>query len=97
MPPDGEHYHYEVVTGLGGVQTVTLVDDGWALPPGAVTRWTETEDADDCDLVPGDIVSQCVSAAPYLSYAVTLPAGFGEVGANPVIITFVNPDGEDYV
>ncbi|KAA1422696.1 LPXTG cell wall anchor domain-containing protein [Mumia zhuanghuii] len=98
VPPDGEHYHYEVTEGTDGSQTVTLVvDEGYTLPPGSVMTWTETEDAGDCDLLPGDIESQCVSAVPYLSYAVTLPPGLTDPGANPVTITFVNPDGDDYV
>lgn len=98
VPADGEHYHYEVTGIPGGAQTVTLVvDEGYTLPPGAVMTWTESEDAGDCDLVPGDIASQCVSAVPYLSYAVTLPPGLHEVPDNPVTITFVNPNGDDYV
>ncbi|WP_370618169.1 hypothetical protein [Mumia sp. Pv 4-285] len=98
VPPNGEHYRYEVTAVPGGSQTVTLiVDEGYTLPPGSVMTWTETEDAGDCDLLPGDIESQCVSAVPYLSYGVTLPPGFQDPGANPVTITFVNPDGEDYV
>ena len=51
----------------------------------------------DCPLVPGEIQSVCVGDVPYLGYQVTLPEGFVADSANPVTITFVNPDGEDYV
>ncbi|PJJ56746.1 LPXTG-motif cell wall-anchored protein [Mumia flava] len=98
VPPDGEHYRFEVSAVFGGASTVTLIaDEGYAFPEGTVTEWTETEDAADCALLPGDIESQCVSAVPYLSYAVELPPGFAEPGPNPVTITFVNPSGPDYV
>lgn len=51
----------------------------------------------ECPLVPGEIQSVCVGDVPYLGYQVTLPEGFVADSANPVTITFVNPDGEDYV
>jgi len=39
----------------------------------------------------------CVGDVPYLGYQVTLPEGFVADSANPVRITFVNPNGDDYV
>lgn len=58
---------------------------------------TEAEIDENCPLVPGDIDSVCVGDVPYLGYAVTLPEGFEADSETPVTITFVNPDGEDYV
>lgn len=51
----------------------------------------------ECALVPGEIESVCVGDVPYLGYQVALPEGFEPDSANPVKITFVNPDGDDYV
>lgn len=58
---------------------------------------TSEEIGAECPLVPGDIVSTCQGDVPYLGYAVTLPEGFETDDESPVTITFVNPDGEDYV
>jgi hypothetical protein len=41
--------------------------------------------------------SICVADVPYLDWDLALPAGFPNQGANPLTITFVNPDGDDYV
>jgi hypothetical protein len=51
----------------------------------------------ECPLVPGDITSACVGDVPYLQYGVTLPEGLVIEDPTPVTITFVNPDGENYV
>ncbi|MFK4834627.1 hypothetical protein ACI3KY_02740 [Microbacterium sp. ZW T2_14] len=83
--------------------TYTLEGEGPAVP--STTKVTETqtrpltqaEIGETCDLVPGEIQSVCVGDVPYLGYAVSLPEGFVADSANPVTITFVNPDGEDYV
>jgi hypothetical protein len=62
------------------------------------TRQLTSEELDaECPLVPGDIQSICQGDVPYLGYAVTLPEGFVTEDPTPVTITFVNPDGEDYV
>ncbi|KAF2414776.1 hypothetical protein B1729_02800 [Microbacterium sp. B35-04] len=61
------------------------------------TRPLTQDELGDCPLVPGEIQSVCVGDVPYLGYQVTLPEGFVPDSANPVTITFVNPDGEDYV
>ena len=58
---------------------------------------TSDEIGETCDLVPGEIQSVCVGDVPYLGYEVTLPEGFVADSETPVTITFVNPDGEDYV
>ncbi|MDQ7878277.1 hypothetical protein Q9R08_09865 [Microbacterium sp. QXD-8] len=58
---------------------------------------TEAEIGANCPLVPGDIDSVCVGDVPYLGYELTLPEGFVADSETPVTITFVNPDGEDYV
>lgn len=70
----------------------------------ASSKRTETGERDltaqerfECPLLPGDIASTCVGDVPYLGYEVTLPEGFTPEGENPVTITFVNPEGEDYV
>ncbi len=42
-------------------------------------------------------ISQCVSDVPYLNWNMALPPGFLPQGANPLTITFINPDGPDYV
>ncbi|MES1171576.1 MAG: Ig-like domain-containing protein, partial [Actinomycetota bacterium] len=39
----------------------------------------------------------CVADVPYLRWNLSLPAGFPDQGATPVTITFINPDGDDYV
>jgi hypothetical protein len=38
-----------------------------------------------------------VSSVPFLSYEVTLPPGFTASSSTPLTITFVNPDGPDFV
>jgi len=48
-------------------------------------------------LVPGDIGAVCVSEVPYLAYSVDVPSGYVPPTANPLTVTFVNPDGDDYV
>ncbi|MBD3942560.1 hypothetical protein IF188_12715 [Microbacterium sp. NEAU-LLC] len=60
------------------------------------TRALTQDEIGTCPLVPGDIEATCVGDVPYLSYDVALPEGF-EAGENPVTITFLNPDGADYV
>jgi hypothetical protein len=83
--------------------TYTRDDEGMLIP--STTKNTETQTRplteaeidEDCPLVPGDIDSVCVGDVPYLGYAVTLPEGFEADSETPVTITFVNPDGEDYV
>ncbi|GAA1723038.1 hypothetical protein GCM10009809_18590 [Isoptericola hypogeus] len=51
----------------------------------------------DCALVPGDIAAVCESEVPYLGYEVGLPEGLVVDDETPLTVTFVNPDGEDYV
>ncbi len=58
---------------------------------------TSEEIGENCALVPGEIESVCVGDVPFLGYEVTLPEGFEIEDDAPVTITFVNPDGEDYV
>ncbi|WP_162564287.1 MULTISPECIES: LPXTG cell wall anchor domain-containing protein [Microbacterium] len=55
------------------------------------------EELADCPLLPGEITSVCVGDVPYLGYEVSLPEGYEADSENPVTITFVNPDGENYV
>ncbi|MEV5071037.1 hypothetical protein MRBLMI12_002656 [Microbacterium sp. LMI12-1-1.1] len=93
------------VTQTREVTTTTYAydDEGTAVP--TVTKNTETQPRplteaeidENCPLAPGDIDSVCVGDVPYLGYAVTLPEGFEADSETPVTITFVNPDGEDYV
>lgn len=45
----------------------------------------------ECEIIPGDILATCVGDVPYLSYDVDAPQ------EGPLTITFVNPDGENYV
>ncbi|WP_137845651.1 hypothetical protein [Microbacterium sp. 2FI] len=61
------------------------------------TRALTQSEIGECPLLPGEIVSSCVSDVPYLAYGVTLPEGYTPSSTTPVTITFVNPDGEDYV
>jgi len=61
------------------------------------TRELTQEEIGTCPLVPGDIDAVCVGDVPYLGYGLTLPAGFVPSSSTPVTITFLNPDGEDYV
>ena len=70
-------------------------DDGEHVTTIVLTYTPNTDE--QCDLIPGDLAAQCVSAVPYLAYAVDLPPGFETDDATPMTITFVNPDGEDYV
>ncbi|WP_341994213.1 hypothetical protein MRBLWH7_002098 [Microbacterium sp. LWH7-1.2] len=58
---------------------------------------TPEEISANCDLIAGVIESVCIGDAPFLGYEVTLPEGFETEDENPVTITFVNPEGEDYV
>jgi hypothetical protein len=51
----------------------------------------------ECPLLPGEIESVCVGDVPFLGYEVELPEGYEADSESPVTITFVNPDGEDYV
>ncbi|WP_203582288.1 hypothetical protein [Microbacterium hibisci] len=84
-------------------EVYTTVYRGEVAEPTVTTTEKQTRDltsdeiGEDCELVPGDITSMCVSDVPYLSYEVTLPEGFEADSETPVTITFVNPDGEDYV
>lgn len=57
------------------------------------TREATNEDYDalECGITPGDILATCVGDVPYLSYDVDAPQ------EGPLTITFVNPDGENYV
>ncbi|WP_166844256.1 hypothetical protein [Isoptericola sp. BMS4] len=52
---------------------------------------------EDCALVPGDIAAVCEGATPYLVYGVGLPEGIEVDDETPLTITFLNPDGDDYV
>ncbi|MFC8682494.1 hypothetical protein ACFT30_13310 [Microbacterium ureisolvens] len=58
---------------------------------------TAEELAENCPLLPGEITSVCVGDVPFLGYEVSLPEGYEADSENPVTITFVNPDGENYV
>lgn len=58
---------------------------------------TSEEIGENCDLLPGEIESVCVGDVPFLGYEVTLPEGYEADSESPVTITFVNPDGEDYI
>ncbi|WP_243075620.1 hypothetical protein [Microbacterium sp. SS28] len=85
------------------ITTTVFEFDEQGLPTGKSSVALETREREltqseigTCPLVPGDIQSQCVGDVPYLGYDLTLPEGF-VAGADPVTITFVNPDGEDYV
>ncbi|WP_203653028.1 CshA/CshB family fibrillar adhesin-related protein [Demequina activiva] len=55
------------------------------------------EVGEDPPLVLTSVVAQCVAEIPYLSWNVALPDGFPEQGTNPLTVTFVNPEGDDYV
>ncbi|MGC4174584.1 DUF7507 domain-containing protein [Demequina sp.] len=72
----------------------------------------EDEDGDEANAVLTIVVTEdlplvvktrphalCQADVPYLDWDLALPAGFPSQGANPLTITFVNPDpdGEDYV
>lgn len=77
-------------------------EQDWVLGTPVVTTADRTRDLEqselsDCPLVPGGIESVCVGDVPYLSYAVALPEGFVAGSETPVTITFVNPDGADYI
>ncbi|WP_163618846.1 hypothetical protein [Microbacterium sp. B35-30] len=93
-----------VVTQTREVSTTTYTRDGEGVLVPSTTKNSETQtrpltqdELGECPLVPGEIQSVCVGDVPYLGYQVTLPGGFVADSANPVTITFVNPDGEDYV
>lgn len=60
------------------------------------TRDLTQAEISECPLVPGEILASCIGDVPYLGYAVTLPTGYVNEDPNPLTITFVNPDGEDY-
>jgi hypothetical protein len=83
--------------------TYTRDDTGTLIP--STTKNTETqtrpltseEIGENCDLLPGEIESVCVGDVPFLGYEVTLPEGYEADSESPVTITFVNPDGEDYI
>ncbi|MEU1971683.1 hypothetical protein ABZ477_08495 [Microbacterium sp. NPDC019599] len=93
------------VTQTREITTTVFEVDEQGLPTGKSSVAIETRTRDltnaeigTCPLLPGGIQSQCVSDVPYLSYAVTLPEGFvPATDPATVTITFVNPDGEDYV
>jgi hypothetical protein len=61
------------------------------------TRDLTNAEIGECPLAPGEIASSCVGDVPYLAYDVTLPEGYVADSENPVTITFVNPNGADYV
>lgn len=61
------------------------------------TRLLTQEELAECPLLPGDIESVCVGDVPYLGYEVILPEGYEADSETPVTITFLNPDGDDYV
>ncbi|GAA5200740.1 hypothetical protein [Microbacterium jejuense] len=86
-------------TTVAQTRVVTTLVDGVATDSTTETRTRDLAQAEigTCPLVPGDIDSVCVGDVPYLSYEVMLPEGFVADGKNPVTITFVNPDGADYV
>jgi hypothetical protein len=86
-------------TTVAQTRTVTTLVDGVVTDSKTETRTRDLaqDEIGTCPLVPGDIESVCVSDVPYLSYEVTLPEGFVASSAKPVTITFVNPDGDDYV
>lgn len=65
--------------------------------PVVTERPLTQDELGDCPLVPGEIESVCVGDVPFLGYEVTLPEGFETDDETPVTITFVNPEGEDYV
>ncbi len=52
---------------------------------------------EQCPLVPGDVGAACVGSVPYLAYHLDLPDGFETDDSTPLTITFVNPDGKNYV
>ncbi len=71
--------------GDGGAQVTQLV----------LTHAATTDE--QCPLVPGDVGAKCVGSVPYLAYDLALPAGFEGAGPTPLTITFVNPNGANYV
>ncbi|MFE5407343.1 hypothetical protein [Microbacterium sp. NPDC056569] len=81
----------------------TYDEQGTVTPTVTKTEETQTralssdEVGEVCDLVPGEILSTCVGDVPFLGYEVMLPEGYEAEADNPVTITFVNPDGEDFV
>lgn len=92
------------VTQTRQVTTTVYGYDAEANPTQSSTVTTETQTRDltqaeiaTCPLMPGDIASECVGDVPYLKYGVILPQGLVVDDSTPVTITFVNPDGEDYV
>jgi hypothetical protein len=93
------------VTQTREVTTTTYTRNGEDVVVPTTTKNSETqtrpltpaEIGANCDLVPGEIDSVCVGDVPYLGYEVSLPEGFETDDENPVTITFVNPDGDDYV
>jgi len=92
------------VTQVRRVLITTYTRDGTgAINPSTISkRETQTRaltqaELGTCPLVPGEIQSVCVGDVPYLGYAVSLPEGLVVDSSTPVTITFVNPDGEDYV
>ncbi|HEX5859999.1 MAG TPA: hypothetical protein VFY91_17960 [Microbacterium sp.] len=83
--------------------TVFALNEQGAVVSTSSTK-TETQDRDltqdeiaECPLLPGAINSVCVGDVPHLGYAVTLPEGYTADSSTPLTITFVNPDGENYV
>ncbi|QIX25401.1 LPXTG cell wall anchor domain-containing protein [Nocardioides sp. JQ2195] len=78
-------------------EAVATATNGMFFGPGVTEqRFAPSPDAGlDCSLLPGSISSVCVGDIPYLSYAMTLPDDY--VGPTDMTITFVNPDGRDYV
>ncbi|MFC0195857.1 hypothetical protein ACFFIR_03180 [Microbacterium arthrosphaerae] len=85
------------------VTTTYKLENGAVVPTVENTTETQTrpltsaEIGEKCDLVPGDINAVCVGDVPYLGYELTLPAGYVVDSKTPVTITFLNPEGENYV
>ena len=85
------------------VTTTYKLENGAVVPTVENTTETQTrpltsaEIGEKCDLVPGDIDAVCVGDVPYLGYELTLPAGYVVDSKTPVTITFLNPEGENYV
>ncbi|MCP2638052.1 hypothetical protein K0817_015975 [Microbacterium sp. HD4P20] len=92
------------VTQTREVTTTVYEYDQQGNPTPSSSTVVETQDRDltqeeiaECPLLPGEIGSVCIGDVPYLGYEVLLPEGYEVDSETPVRITFVNPDGEDYV
>jgi len=94
ISPDGS-FTFTPKQGFHGTVTITyyIEDEDGATASAVLTIIVGA----DLPLVAGDIASICVADVPYLQWDMALPAGFPDQGTAPLTITFVNPDGEDYV